>query len=54
MKRVDDLHDSWNLRVSAALLLGVEEMMAPIPHLETHSEVNVGVSKVTGVQEIAR
>ena len=54
MKKVDDLHDSWNLRVSVALLPGVEGMMAPTPHLETHSEMNVGVSKVTGVQEIVR
>ena len=54
VKRVDDLHDSWSLHVSAALLLEEEGTMAPIQHLETRLEMSVGVSKATDLQEIAR
>lgn len=53
-KRVDDLHEFWNLHVSAVLVLAGAETKALMQCLETHSEICVGVSKETVLQEIAR
>lgn len=53
-KRADDLHDFWNLRVFAALVLEEEEMKAPIQRWETLLEMCVGVAEETDLQEIER
>ena len=54
MKIVDDLHDSWNLRVFAGLLLVEGGMMVLVQHLETHWEMGVGASEEMDLRKIAR
>lgn len=55
MKKVDDLHDSWNLHVSVGpVQKEEEETKAAMQYSEIQVETFVGVSKETDLQEIGR
>ena len=52
-KRGGDLHDFWNLHVSAVLVLEEEETRVPIQRSVTRLETCVGILKETDLQGTA-